>query len=70
MRVPVVATRVGGPAEVITEACGALVDPLDVESIAGGMLLALELPGAVPGGGRGGGRTTTGDGRPSGSRPC
>ncbi len=46
--VPVVATRVGGPSEVVTEACGALVDPLDVESIAGGMLLALELPVPCP----------------------
>ena len=41
---PVVATRVGGPAEVITDQCGALVDPLDVESIADGMRRALELP--------------------------
>ena len=46
--VPVVATRVGGPSEVVTEGCGALVDPLDVESIAGGMLLALELPVPCP----------------------
>ena len=41
---PVVATRVGGPAEVITDECGALIDPLDVGSIAGGMRRALELP--------------------------
>src|SRR2546423_758931 len=27
---PVVATRVGGPAEIVTPACGVLVDPLDV----------------------------------------
>ncbi len=45
---PVVATRVGGPAEVITEACGALVDPLDVESIAAGMRRVLELPVPCP----------------------
>ena len=45
---PVVATRVGGPSEVITEACGALVDPLDVESIAAGMRCALELPVPCP----------------------
>ena len=40
---PVVATRVGGPAEVVTEACGALVDPGDVGSIAAGMRAAAEL---------------------------
>ena len=41
---PVVATSVGGPREVITDACGALVDPLDVASIAYGMERVLELP--------------------------
>jgi glycosyltransferase involved in cell wall biosynthesis len=41
---PVVATRVGGPAELITEACGVLVDPLDVEAIAEGMRRAALLP--------------------------
>lgn len=43
---PVVATRVGGPPEVITTECGALVDPLDVGSICGGMREVLRL--AVP----------------------
>jgi glycosyltransferase involved in cell wall biosynthesis len=41
---PVVATRVGGPAEVVTPAIGALVDPIDVDSIAAGMLAAAALP--------------------------
>jgi glycosyltransferase involved in cell wall biosynthesis len=41
---PVVATRVGGPPEYVTEQCGALVDPLDVESIAAGMRSAAALP--------------------------
>jgi len=41
---PVVATRVGGPAEVINPRIGALVDPLDVDSIAAGMLAAAALP--------------------------
>ena len=41
---PVVATRVGGPREVITSECGALVDPLDVDSIAAGMRTAAALP--------------------------
>jgi glycosyltransferase involved in cell wall biosynthesis len=43
---PVVATRVGGPAEVLNPRIGALVDPLDVDSIAAGMLAAAAL--AVP----------------------
>jgi glycosyltransferase involved in cell wall biosynthesis len=43
---PVVATRVGGPPEYVTEACGALVDPTDVASIAEGMRQAAAL--AVP----------------------
>jgi glycosyltransferase involved in cell wall biosynthesis len=41
---PVVATRVGGPAEVLTPRIGALVDPLDVDSIAAGMVAAAALP--------------------------
>jgi glycosyltransferase involved in cell wall biosynthesis len=41
---PVVATRVGGPAEVLNPRCGALVDPLDVDSIAAGMAAAAALP--------------------------
>jgi glycosyltransferase involved in cell wall biosynthesis len=41
---PVVATRVGGPPEYIDDSCGALVDPLDVGSIAEGMRRAATLP--------------------------
>jgi D-inositol-3-phosphate glycosyltransferase len=41
---PVVATRVGGPAEVVTPGSGVLVDPLDVASIADGMRAAAALP--------------------------
>ncbi|HEU0192605.1 MAG TPA: glycosyltransferase [Gaiellales bacterium] len=41
---PVVATRVGGPAELVDERCGILVDPLDVGSIADGMRRAARLP--------------------------
>jgi glycosyltransferase involved in cell wall biosynthesis len=41
---PVVATRVGGPPEYVNEACGVLVDPLDVDSIAEGMRRAAALP--------------------------
>lgn len=41
---PVVATRVGGPPEVITPECGVLVDPPDVDSIAAGMRAATALP--------------------------
>jgi len=41
---PVVATKVGGPAEVVTPGCGALVDPLDIDSIAAGMVAAAALP--------------------------
>ncbi len=40
---PVVATRNGGPAELIGDECGALVDPLDVSAIAEGMLRAARL---------------------------
>jgi glycosyltransferase involved in cell wall biosynthesis len=41
---PVVATRVGGPPEYVRADCGALVDPLDVGSIADGMRVAASLP--------------------------
>jgi glycosyltransferase involved in cell wall biosynthesis len=40
---PVVATRVGGPPEYVTDACGALVDPFDVASIADGMRRAAAI---------------------------
>lgn len=45
---PVVATRVGGPPEYLTEACGVLVDPLDVDSIANGLRRAMTLPVPCP----------------------
>ncbi|HVI19573.1 MAG TPA: glycosyltransferase, partial [Gaiellales bacterium] len=45
---PVVATRVGGPPEYVTDACGVLVDPLDVAAIAEGMRTAAELPVPCP----------------------
>jgi D-inositol-3-phosphate glycosyltransferase len=41
---PVVATRVGGPAELVDERCGVLVDPRDVLAIADGMRRAAQLP--------------------------
>ena len=41
---PVVATRIGGPPEIVTPACGALVDPYDEEAIAAGMRTAAGLP--------------------------
>ena len=41
---PVVATRVGGPAELVDERCGVLVDPRDVASIVDGMRRAALLP--------------------------
>jgi glycosyltransferase involved in cell wall biosynthesis len=46
---PVVATRVGGPPEFVTDECGVLVDPLDVDAIAAGMRRAaqIELPCAA-----------------------
>lgn len=43
---PVVATNVGGPAELVTPGCGVLVDPLDVAAIADGMRAAARI--AVP----------------------
>ena len=42
--VPVVATQVGGPREVLTPECGVLVDPRDVSAIAQGMVAVLDLP--------------------------
>ena len=45
---PVVATQVGGPPEYLTEACGVLVDPLDVDSIAQGLRRAMALPVPCP----------------------
>ena len=41
---PVVATTIGGPPEIVTPACGALVDPYDEEAIAAGMRTAAGLP--------------------------
>jgi glycosyltransferase involved in cell wall biosynthesis len=41
---PVVATRVGGPAELVTPGAGVLVDPLSAESIEAGLRSAAELP--------------------------
>ena len=41
---PVVATTIGGPPELVTPACGALVDPYDEEAIAAGMRTAAGLP--------------------------
>ena len=41
---PVLATRVGGPPEYVTDDCGVLVDPLDVGSICDGLRRAAELP--------------------------
>ncbi len=40
----VVATRVGGPAELVPEGAGLLVDPLDVDDIARGLAAAAGLP--------------------------
>jgi glycosyltransferase involved in cell wall biosynthesis len=45
----VVATRVGGPPEFVTEEAGVLVDPLDEEAIAEGMRRAAALPRPNPG---------------------
>jgi glycosyltransferase involved in cell wall biosynthesis len=44
----VMATRVGGPADVVTEAAGVLVDPESVDSIADGMRAAAALPRPNP----------------------
>ena len=41
---PVVATKVGGPAELVTPGAGVLVDPLSAESIEAGLRSAAELP--------------------------
>jgi glycosyltransferase involved in cell wall biosynthesis len=45
---PVVATRIGGPAEFVTPETGVLVDPGSVESIAAGLAAATELPRPNP----------------------
>jgi glycosyltransferase involved in cell wall biosynthesis len=45
---PVVASRIGGPAELVTPATGVLVDPGNVESIHAGLRAALELPRPNP----------------------
>ncbi|HET6656787.1 MAG TPA: glycosyltransferase family 4 protein [Gaiellaceae bacterium] len=45
---PVVATRIGGPAELVTPETGVLVDPGSVESIAAGLSAAGALPRPNP----------------------
>ena len=45
---PVVATRIGGPPELVTPATGVLVDPGSVESIEAGLREAAELPRPNP----------------------
>jgi glycosyltransferase involved in cell wall biosynthesis len=45
---PVVATRIGGPAELLTPEVGVLVDPGSVESIAAGLRAAADLPRPNP----------------------
>ncbi|MEO8289788.1 MAG: glycosyltransferase [Gaiellaceae bacterium] len=45
---PVVATRIGGPAELVTPETGVLVDPGSVESIEAGLRAAAELPRPNP----------------------
>jgi glycosyltransferase involved in cell wall biosynthesis len=45
---PVVATRMGGPPELVTPEVGVLVDPDRVESILAGLQAALELPRPNP----------------------
>ena len=44
----VVATRVGGPPEFVTDGCGVLVDPLDVADIARALDVAAALPSPNP----------------------
>ena len=41
---PVVATRIGGPPELVPPDAGVLVDPLDLEALARGLRRAAELP--------------------------
>jgi len=41
---PVVATRVGGPPELVPPEAGVLVDPLDVEALSSALAAAAELP--------------------------
>jgi D-inositol-3-phosphate glycosyltransferase len=43
MERPVLATTVGGPAELVTAQAGALADPLDVDAIRAGLLQAMAL---------------------------
>jgi glycosyltransferase involved in cell wall biosynthesis len=45
---PVVATRIGGPAELVTSETGVLVDPGSVDSIAAGLRTAADLPRPNP----------------------
>jgi glycosyltransferase involved in cell wall biosynthesis len=45
---PVVATRIGGPAELLTPETGVLVDPCSVDSIAAGLRAGAELPRPNP----------------------
>ena len=45
---PLVATRIGGPAELLTPETGVLVDPGSVDSIAAGLRAAAELPRPNP----------------------
>ena len=41
---PVVATRVGGPPELVPSGAGVLVDPLDPDALADGLREAARLP--------------------------
>ncbi len=43
MQRPVLTTTIGGPAELVTDAAGALADPYDVEAIRSGLLKAIAL---------------------------
>jgi glycosyltransferase involved in cell wall biosynthesis len=45
---PVVATRIGGPSELVTPETGVLIDPGSVDSIAAGLRTAAELPRPNP----------------------